>query len=56
MDDVFFYYRLVKSHPDILNHNIETVPRLYPTVRSEANCDRSLEVLKLVNNTILLAM
>ena len=37
---------VLKARPDVLNHNIETVPRLYSTVRPEANYDRSLEVLK----------
>jgi lipoic acid synthetase len=32
-----------------LNHNIETVPRLYPTVRPEARYQRSLELLKRVH-------
>jgi lipoic acid synthetase len=31
--------------PDILNHNVETVPRLYPTVRQQADYQRSLELL-----------
>jgi len=31
--------------PDILNHNVETVPRLYRTVRPGARFDRSLELL-----------
>jgi len=39
---------LIKSRLDVFNHNIEAVPRLYPTVRPEANCDRSPEVLKRV--------
>jgi lipoic acid synthetase len=30
----------------VLNHNLETVPRLYPTVRPGAKMDRSLNVLK----------
>lgn len=34
------------AKPHILNHNIETVPRLYPTVRPKANYARSLELLK----------
>jgi lipoic acid synthetase len=34
------------ARPDILNHNTETVPRLYATVRPQAKYDRSLEVLK----------
>jgi lipoic acid synthetase len=32
--------------PEILNHNIETVPRLYPRVRPQARYERSLEVLR----------
>jgi len=31
--------------PDILNHNTETVPRLYPAVRSGARYRRSLQLL-----------
>jgi len=31
--------------PDVLNHNTETVPRLYPTVRPQARYARSLELL-----------
>jgi len=31
--------------PEILNHNTETVPRLYRRVRPEARYDRSLEVI-----------
>ncbi|NOY05615.1 MAG: lipoyl synthase [Chlorobi bacterium] len=38
--------KLVEVQPDILNHNIETVPRLYSTVRPQAAYDRSLGVLR----------
>ena len=31
--------------PDVLNHNLETVPRLYPRVRPRARYARSLELL-----------
>ena len=31
--------------PDVLNHNVETVPRLYPEVRPQAGYTRSLELL-----------
>lgn len=34
--------------PDVFNHNIETVPRLYKKARPQANYRRSLEVLKYV--------
>ncbi len=37
---------ILKACPDVLNHNIETVQRLYPSVRPEANYNRSLELLK----------
>lgn len=37
---------VMKAEPDVLNHNIETVPDLYPTVRPEAIYERSLELLK----------
>jgi lipoic acid synthetase len=37
---------VLAAKPDILNHNIETVPRLYRTVRPQANYKQSLEVLK----------
>jgi lipoic acid synthetase len=33
------------ARPDVLNHNIETVPRLYPRVRPRADYRRSLGVL-----------
>jgi lipoyl synthase len=38
---------VVKSMPDIINHNIETVPRLYPYIRPEADYKRSLSVLEI---------
>jgi len=37
------------SRPDIFNHNIETVRRLTPKVRSKATYDRTLLVLQLAN-------
>lgn len=37
---------VMRARPDILNHNIETVPRLYPQVRPKARYERSLEVLQ----------
>ena len=37
---------VVQSRPDILNHNVETVPRLYPSVRPAAGYNRSLHLLK----------
>lgn len=37
---------LFSSKPDILNHNIETVPSLYATIRPQADYSRSLGVLR----------
>lgn len=37
--------RVVVSAPEIINHNVETVPRLYPTVRPMADYKQSLKVL-----------
>lgn len=36
---------VLSVRPAVLNHNLETVPRLYPEVRPEAEYRRSLEVL-----------
>jgi lipoic acid synthetase len=36
---------VMEARPDILNHNVETVPRLYRTVRPQANYQQSLNVL-----------
>ncbi len=36
---------ILESRPDILGHNIETVPRLYPLVRQGADYHRSLALL-----------
>ncbi|SHK53155.1 lipoyl synthase [Thermocrinis minervae] len=37
---------VLDSSPDVLNHNVETVERLYPRVRKGANYGRSLELLR----------
>jgi lipoyl synthase len=38
--------RVCDARPDILNHNLETVPRLYTRVRPQAKYERSLAVLR----------
>ena len=38
----------VAARPDVYNHNLETVARLYPTVRPQARYRRSLELLRRV--------
>lgn len=37
---------VLESGPEVFNHNVETVPRLYPVVRPQATYERSLNVLK----------
>ena len=37
---------IMKNPPDILNHNLETVSRLYHVVRPQAKYERSLELIK----------
>jgi lipoyl synthase len=37
---------VVEARPDLLAHNLETVPRLYSSVRPGASYDRSLELLR----------
>lgn len=39
---------VIASRPDIINHNIETVPSLYRTARPQAVYERSLELLRRV--------
>jgi len=40
--------KVVEAKPDVINHNIETISRLYPTVRPMAVYTRSLELLQRV--------
>lgn len=37
---------VLDERPDILNHNMETVRRMYPVVRPQAKYDRSIELLR----------
>jgi lipoic acid synthetase len=37
---------VLEARPDVLNHNIETVPRLYRQVRLGARYERSLDILR----------
>lgn len=36
--------RLMESRPEVINHNLETIPRLYSAVRPEADYQRSLSI------------
>jgi len=41
---------VVEARPEVINHNVETVPRLYSEVRPEADYDRSLRLLSMVKS------
>ena len=41
---------VVAAGPDVFNHNVETVPRLYAAVRPQADYARSLEVLRIAGD------
>jgi lipoic acid synthetase len=43
--------RIVEARPDVFNHNVETVARLYPSVRPQADYQGSLELLRYVAET-----
>jgi lipoic acid synthetase len=43
---------VVEAGPDVFNHNVETVPLLYPEVRPEADYHVSLEVLALAKRLV----
>ena len=40
--------RVIEAGPEVINHNLETVPRLYQRVRPGANYQRSLNLLERV--------
>ncbi len=42
--------RVIEARPDVFNHNVETVPRLYDRVRRNAEYRRSLDLLKQVKD------
>jgi lipoic acid synthetase len=48
LGDAGALHTVLEAHPDVLNHNLETVPRLYPSVRPGAVYRRSLELLERV--------
>jgi lipoic acid synthetase len=41
---------VIDAGPDVISHNIETVRRLTPVIRTKAKYDRSLEVIKYISD------
>ena len=39
---------IIEAHPEVFNHNIETVKSLFKTARPQGNYDTSIEVLKYI--------
>jgi lipoyl synthase len=46
---------VIDARPHIINHNLETVRRMYPAVRPSAKFDRSIELLRRVKEQGLVA-
>jgi lipoyl synthase len=46
--------RVLDAGPDVFNHNVETVPRLYRRVRPQANYRQSLSVLRFAKRSNVL--
>lgn len=40
--------KVIDAHPDVISHNLETVRRLTPAIRSTARYDRSLKVISYI--------
>jgi lipoic acid synthetase len=47
--------RIIAAQPDIISHNMETVKRITPLVRSAANYETSLNVLRHIAQSIIIA-
>ncbi len=43
-------HTVLAAKPDVVNHNVESVPRLYKQVRPQATFSRSLELLRIAKN------
>ncbi len=46
---------IIDARPHIINHNLETIRRMYPAVRPSAKFDRSLELLRRVKQAGMVA-
>jgi lipoic acid synthetase len=43
--------KVIKAAPEVISHNLETVRRLTPQIRSRAEYDRSLQVIKYLSDS-----
>ncbi len=44
-------HEVINAKPDVISHNLETVRRLTPEIRSRAKYDTSLQVLKIISDS-----
>jgi lipoyl synthase len=44
-----YIQRIIDANPDVISHNVETVRRLTPYIRTKAKYDRSMEVIKYIS-------
>ena len=42
--------KVINAGPDVISHNVETVKRLTPVIRSKARYDRSLDVIRTISD------
>jgi lipoic acid synthetase len=47
--DISALRTVIDAGPDVFNHNLETVPRLYPQIRPQADYERSLNIFRQVS-------
>lgn len=52
-DFIHALYKVVEAKPNVISHNIETIPRLYKDVRPQAIYEKSLSTLSVVKMTDL---
>ena len=43
--------KIINARPDVISHNVETVKRLTPLIRTKAKYERSLEVIKYISDS-----
>ena len=44
-----YIQKIIDAGPDVISHNIETVRRLTPVIRTKAKYDRSLDVIRYIS-------
>lgn len=50
-----YIQKVIDAKPNVISHNLETVKRLTPAIRTKAQYDKSLEVLKIIAESGIVA-